>query len=212
MKKYFLLVFISIVGVASAQKSNPAKEISASLLIYSELMEQGRIDTALGFMYPKFFDVFPRNIIAESMDKAFNDTLMGFSFGKISIQKISKPVKENNIQYVLVDYGMKTKMFYKKPLADNPAQEKSIFELSEDMIKQTYGAENVTGDLATRSFTIQMNNRMIAVNDPKYGNRWWFIEKKDELKTMVIDKVIPATVWNKLSEEKKPKSKKAKKK
>jgi hypothetical protein len=35
---------------------------------------------------------------------------------------------------------------------------------------------------------------MFAINDPAYGNRWWLLEKKDELKTYVAG-MIPAKAW-----------------
>lgn len=207
MKKLFVLILVCAATVLSAQKSNYKNDITTSLLNYSSLLEKGDVDTALGFMYPKFFDVFPRTMIAESMEKAFNDTMVGFTFGKINISAISKPLLDNGIQYVLVDYTMDTKMHYKKPLADNETQEKDAFEMALNMLSMTYGEGNVTGDFATRSYLIKMDNHMFAINDPKYGNKWWFIEKKDELKTLVADKVLPAKVWDSF----KPKKKKAKK-
>src|SRR6187402_1927226 len=120
MKKLILLLLVLVSTIATAQKPNAKAEITQILNDYSALMEQGKVDTALGFMYPKFFDIYPRTIVADAMNKAFNDTTLGFSFGKMVIKKITKPLTYNGIKYALVSYTIQTKMFYKKPLADNP--------------------------------------------------------------------------------------------
>ena len=169
------------------------------------MLEGGNVDSALNIMYPKFFDFFPRQAIADAMKAVFNDTMVGFSFGKFDDYKLSKVVKDNNVQYALVSYKMQARLYYKKPLADNPTQEQETFNLAAEVLKQQYGEAAVTPDFATRSFGLTIESSMFAINDPKYGNKWWFIEKKDDMKEYVIDKIIPAKVWAKFSKGKKKK-------
>ncbi len=205
MKKILLALLLLVSLGVQAQKTNAKTEIVNSLNHYSKMLESGNIDSALNIMYPKFFEFFPRQSIAEAMKAVFNDTMVGFSFGKFDDYKLSKVVKDNAVQYVLVTYKMQARLYYKKPLADNPTQEEETFKLAAEVLKQQYGEEAVKPDFATRSFYLTLESSMFAINDPKYGNKWWFIEKKDDMKEYVIDKIIPAKVWAKFSKGKKKK-------
>lgn len=205
MKKLIILLLVFVQTAAWAQKPNVKTEVVNSLNHYSQMLENGNVDSALNIMYPKFFEFFPREGIAEAMKAVFNDTMVGFSFGKFDDYKLSKVVKDKGIQYVLVTYKMQARLYYKKPMADNPTQEESTFNLAAEVLKQQYGEDAVKSDFATRSFYLTLESSMFAINDPKYGNKWWFIEKKDDMKEYVIDKIIPAKVWAKFSKGKKKK-------
>jgi hypothetical protein len=140
-------------------------------------------------MYPKFFDIFPRQVLADGMKKTFADSNLTMVFGDVDVVSISKPYEENKIKYAVVNYTNTIELTLSKSVGTQV-----VLESMKNTYENAYGAANVKADFNTRTFVIKATNAMFTVNNPAYGNQWWLLEKKDELKSSIGD-MIPAKAW-----------------
>ena len=178
-----LLLFIVATGYAQTHK----KEITKRLNHYGDVVKSKDIDSLLSFMYPRFFDVFPKDALADGMKKTFSDTSMTIAFDGVDIKSISDVYTSGKIKFVLVQYAMVMDIGFK----DTDAATVSMLKTS---YAQMYGDENVTFNDKTNLFTIKANNKMFAIQDEAFGTNWWLIEKKDEMRSYVSG-FIPDAVW-----------------
>lgn len=174
----------------SIQAQKPQKDIEKQVKIYCGYVKDKNIDSVLSFMYPLFFESFPKAPLRENMKTVFNDTTIRLSFGDVAVQNISPVFEHDTVKYVMVGYTMQMLVDVSK----NPGM---VTGTAMDMLKGNYesfyGAENVKMDKEKGLFTVSAKNNMFAIQNPRYGNRWWLIEKP---KTPVgFEKVIPDAVW-----------------
>jgi hypothetical protein len=188
MKKlgFILLIFITATGFAQGDYK---AEITKRLSEYGGFIKTKNVDTLFSYMYPKFFDVFPRQALADGMKKTFADTNLTMVFGDVDVVSISKPYEENKIKYAVVNYTNTIQLTLSKSVGTQV-----VLESMKNTYENAYGAANVKANFDTRTFLIKATNAMFVINDPAYGTNWWLLEKKDELKSSVGD-MIPAKAW-----------------
>jgi len=110
-------------------------------------------------------------------------------FGDVDVVSISKPYEENKIKYAVVNYTNTIELTLSKSVGTQV-----VLESMKNTYENAYGAANVKADFNTRTFVIKATNAMFTINNPAYGNQWWLLEKKDELKGSIGD-MIPAKAW-----------------
>jgi hypothetical protein len=188
MKKlgFILLIFITATGFAQGDYK---AEITKRLSEYGGFIKTKNVDTLFSYMYPKFFDVFPRQALADGMKKTFADSNLTMVFGDVDVVSISKPYEENKIKYAVVNYTNTIELTLSKSVGTQV-----VLESMKNTYENAYGAANVKADFNTRTFVIKATNAMFTINNPAYGNQWWLLEKKDELKGSIGD-MIPAKAW-----------------
>jgi hypothetical protein len=188
MKKLvtFLLVLSTATGFAQGDYK---AEITKRLSEYGGFIKTKNVDTLFSYMYPKFFDIFPRQVLADGMKKTFADSNLTMVFGDVDVVSISKPYEENKIKYAVVNYTNTIELTLSKSVGTQV-----VLESMKNTYENAYGAANVKADFNTRTFVIKATNAMFTVNNPAYGNQWWLLEKKDELKSSIGD-MIPAKAW-----------------
>lgn len=188
MKKFSLILLFFITTTGFAQGDYKV-EISKRLSEYGGFIKTKNVDTLFSYMYPKFFDVFPKQALADGMKKTFADTNLTMVFGDVDVVSISKPYEENKITYAVVNYTNTIQLTLSKSVGTQ-----MVLESMKNTYENAYGAANVKADFDTRTFNIKATNAMFAINNPAYGNQWWLLEKKDELKGS-IGGMIPAKAW-----------------
>jgi hypothetical protein len=188
MKKISLILLFFITTAGFAQGDYKV-EISKRLSEYGGFIKTKNVDTLFSYMYPKFFDVFPKQALADGMKKTFADTNLTMVFGDVDVVSISKPYEENKITYAVVNYTNTIQLTLSKSVGTQ-----MVLESMKNTYENAYGAANVKADFDTRTFNIKATNAMFAINNPAYGNQWWLLEKKDELKGSIGD-MIPAKAW-----------------
>jgi hypothetical protein len=188
MKKLvtFLLVLSTATGFAQGDYK---AEITKRLSEYGGFIKTKNVDTLFSYMYPKFFDIFPRQVLADGMKKTFADSNLTMVFGDVDVVSISKPYEENKIKYAVVNYTNTIELTLSKSVGTQV-----VLESMKNTYENAYGAANVKADFNTRTFVIKATNAMFTINNPAYGNQWWLLEKKDELKGSIGD-MIPAKAW-----------------
>lgn len=187
MKKLWFILFIFLTAPAFSQ--NIKKDIEKVLTCYSNTLKEKNADSLMGFMYPKYFNVFPKDIMVNGLKKSFADTGLVMNFGKVEVLSVSQPYTENKITYVLVNYTSDISITLSKTVSTLVA-----LDIMKKAYSDAFGEENVKVNTDTRTFDIKANKYMFAIKDPAYGNRWWIVEKSPEIKDQ-LSTVLPAKVW-----------------
>lgn len=188
MKK--LITFLLVLFTATAfSQGNYKADIEKALKDYSETLRVKNVDSMTAFIYPKFYTVFPKQNIIDGMKKTFADTNLTITFGNVAVTYISPVYEENKVKYVVLNYTNSIQLVLSAAIGNS-----AVLQNMKDTYEKAYGPANVKADFDKRSFDVKATNAMFAINDPVFGNRWWLLEKKDDMKTAVGD-MIPAKAW-----------------
>lgn len=188
MKK-LLLILLIFTTTAGFSQSDYKADIEKALKDYSETLRVKNVDSMTAFIYPKFYTVFPKQNILDGMKKTFADTNLTITFGNVAVTSISPVYEENKIKYVVLNYTNNIQLVLTAAIG-NPA----VLQNMKDTYEKAYGPESVKSNFDTRTFDIKATNAMFVINDPAFGNRWWLLEKKDDMKT-TLSTIIPAKAW-----------------
>ncbi|MBT8195688.1 MAG: hypothetical protein HKO56_09175 [Bacteroidia bacterium] len=196
MKK-FLIVFAVSFGVAfsSIAQTNDAK-ITERFKEYFSYTEKMDIDGSFDYLYPQFFDIFPRELMLKEIEKTFNDPEIKLGFANSEIKSISKEMVLDDVKYVLLDYKFDMMMQLNFEDEDDAEDDGTMIEFMSAIFSEMYGEENVSYTRETETFKITANKEMFAINNPEYGD-WFFLEKDEKLKEQLL-KMIPKKVYKKL--------------
>lgn len=195
----FISVFILYTYAFTLLAQTPEQDdLRATCARYFKATEAKQIDSCLESIYPKFFDFFPRQILAAGLKKTFEDSTLNINMTHMAVEKISAPILYEGIQYALVDYSFQT-AFQRKASQSQREMEMLVLGMT-----SVYGEKNVRLDSATQTIYVSFHNQMFAILDPAYKG-WKFLEKKDELLKSNPDyremywKLVPKHILRKLS-------------
>jgi hypothetical protein len=173
-------------------------EIRRTFETYFKAVQEKDNRTTLDYIYPKLFDMYPRERMLESMDRMKEDTTTIINFGRGSITSISDKLEVEGIHYALVKYAFRMTMVMNgsSDEAGTDGEDFNSAEATYEMLKETYGDKNVTFDPENRKLDIQVANEMYAIKDPAYKD-WKFLEKKENMMP-ILQKLLPRDVLKKL--------------
>jgi hypothetical protein len=173
-------------NISFANKEEVKKEISEFLMI----MENQDIDKILDYMYPRFFELTPREDMIQRFNKALKD--QDHSLYDSKIVKIGDIKNSGDTSYCFIDYTYTMSFNYD---IDNP-ETKEIIKTTEPFMKATFGADNVTADYENSKLIINNNKTMIAISQPDYDG-WKFIDKEPQLKE-ILKSILPVAILKEL--------------
>lgn len=174
MKKQNFYLFLSLI-LCTSVFAQSEKEVKHFIERYESDMKKGDFAKSLDYIYPKLYDVIPRETMKEALVQAFLDTSMfKMSFDKFKVAHVGEVFTEGKISYAFADYSITMRMDFINP--ETTAQE--IEEMGKVM-QQVYGAENV--EIKPRRFTITTQNKMAVIKDLATG-QLYLLEISDQLK------------------------------
>jgi hypothetical protein len=229
MHKY-LLVFLGTISLMvcslsckSQQPSVQAKETSIetetmsaeekvirqTFSTYFNTVEQGDYGTTLDYIYPRLYDLVPKEAMLTAMLQINADPSIQISMDSSTINKISNVITVGDSMYARVDYSFRMimKLIPEETGLDEEAEtdttegeeeeeEFNQFDFTANMLDGMYGEKNVRRDKENSILYIQIEASMFAIDDPKFKG-WKFLEKKDQLKP-VLEQLIPEEVLKEL--------------
>ncbi len=187
-----LILFLSITTQAQTYKT----EITKHAETYYNYLTNQNFDGILDYMYPKVFEMAPREQMKAGMQQMFNSKDMQIEFLSNEVNRVTDTMMVNGITYAAIFYNSKMKMTFTSELDKPEEDQKGFLDFMKTTMDTQFGAENVTSDLETMALTINMDANMFAIKDPQY-NDWKFMGNDDAMKKMV-DSIIPESVRTKL--------------
>lgn len=191
MRHYLLVMVCLLGGTLSAQTLDTITEnqIRAKLDTYFVATDAKDWDTVLDMIYPKLFDLAPRESIRQQFT-SLEGGGMDFSFFDVIIGDITDPVDYEEERFILLDYEHKMGI----SLIDTSMQAAATAMFS--IFQGQYGEENVTFDEANSKFTVRVSKKMLAVI-PTDTSDWRFVDI-DPKQPAVLNLLIPEEVLKKL--------------
>lgn len=193
--RYFLLFTICLLSktfCAQTLDTITENQIRAKLDTYFVATDAKDWDTVLDMIYPKLFELAPRESVRQQF-VSLEDDGMGFNFFDVVIGHMTDPVDFEQESFILLDYEHKMGI----TLIDTSMQAAATAMLS--IFRGQYGEDNVSYDESKYTFTVQVAKKMLAVS-PIDTSDWRFVDI-DPKKPVVLTMLVPEEVRKKLLPE-----------
>ncbi|NOT49770.1 MAG: hypothetical protein HOP10_00660 [Chitinophagaceae bacterium] len=203
MKKIlFVLIaflFIACGGNSSKDKTenttggiDPALE--KRLAEYMKLNEELDFNRLMDYIYPKVFDLAPREDMVEAMEDFFKSEEIKVKLEDLKIDKVHPVFTVKDGSYAKIDYSMV--VLFDMSSEGDSMEKKEQNDLIVKSMAEKYGEGNVGIDKETGMIRVRMGTPMIAIKD-EIVKDWSFISyKKDD---PFLDKILSKEVQDKLA-------------
>ena len=195
MKLLYVFLFFTLIS-ASLSAQSYKTEIKTHAEDYYALLNTKDFDGILDYMYPKVFEMAPREQMKIGMQQMFNSKDMDIEFLSNTVERVTDTNKLDDKTYAAVFYNSKMKMTFTSEKDKSKEEQKGFMDFIKTTMDTQFGAENVTLDLENLSLIINMDANMFAIKDPQY-DEWKFIGNDDAMKQLV-DSIIPEKIRTKL--------------
>lgn len=192
MKIAQFITSLLILWSASVVGQNMDQEVRDTFSRYFKTIETKDNQQTLAFVYPKLFEIVPKNLMLEQMEKLSKDTVTEISMSKQSVSSVSDMLEIEGVKYALVSYSFIMHMKMNGIVGEELTE---ISELTNEMLVEQFGPDQVTYNKGTGSFDIVVATSMYAINDPAFPG-WKFLEKKEGMDELLV-KIIPKEVIDK---------------
>jgi len=181
----FSLVLFSSVSIAQSKEQKNIKKVVEKVM---ELNEAGKYKQALDFTYPQLFELVPRELMEEQIDKLFGDNgEMSINMENFEMSEVGEIVNAKTADYAFVPYSFLMTMTYNEGEFTEEG-----FGFIKSALQGKFGEENVTMDYEKRSFFIQSNSRMIAIKD--HDTKDWKLLQLDESQIEMFKMILPEDI------------------
>lgn len=153
------------------------------------------IEKTLDYIYPKLFDKVPRDQMAMALEMAYDNPEMSIAMDDSTIGQIDPFFVLDDIRYTQVNYSFRMHLQFKT------TDEEELKDMGDFMLttfQQQYGEDNVAWNEAEKTISVLLDNTMLAIQDPAYGEGWKFLEKKENLFPM-LKEILPKKAFKHLT-------------
>ena len=200
MKALLIFLLTSLITNTGFGQMNK-DEIKLTFEKYFESVEQKENEKTLEYIYPKLFEIYPKNKMLDAMNKKKADTTTDITISNDSIINISETFELEGIKYALIKYSFKMTMKFSETKNETESSENEDFnkaELSYELLKEVYGEKNTIYNKENSTIYINVSNEMFAIKNPSY-NDWKFLENKENMKP-ILEKLLPKKILKKWQE------------
>ena len=195
MKFLSTLIIALLLSLSSIAQSHK-EDITKNANTYYSYMTNQNFDGVLDYMYPKVFEMAPKEAMKAGMEQMFNSPDMKIEFISNEVTEVSNEKEVDGITYAAVYYNSKMKMTFLSEKEKSEEDQKKFLDFMKTTMITQFGEGNVTSDLKTLSLVINMDATMFAIKDPKYDG-WKFIGNDDAMQQLV-NSIIPESVRTEL--------------
>ena len=185
-----LVIYLSVAISSTAQD-----DIKSVLNEYLKLSEEKNSVKIMDYMYPKFFELFPREVMVQALDKTLKDPTLDISISNSEILGISPVKTVDSVTYSIVDYSFVMKLKYLES-DENPLPDEDTIDLTKNIFKNMYGEKNVIYDADNYMFTMQVEKKLLALKTPSLKS-WKVLGTDANLKPYML-KIIPKEIVDEL--------------
>lgn len=182
----FLLSFFFF--TANAQKvADPA--LSSRIQEYLSYTKQLDFDKAMDYMHPKLFTIAPKAQLVQSMEQAFHNEEMKFTFDSMAIVAISPVYKFAKASYHKIDYFMGMTI----ALGDSiDLSNKEMAAIMLQSFQAGFPKKKITIDAPNNAIKVSGRELMFAIKDAAVED--WMFLGYDRSNPALISKLYPKQV------------------
>lgn len=184
MRNIFPLFFL-IVSVFSCSQ-NKHSTIKEDFTKYIVSIQNKKIDEAVNCIYPKFFEIVPKEQMKRMLELTYNNPQLALSINKFNIDNIKSAEKINNEFYTTVDYT------FDIDIKINSGELKNKMDLLQKGLESKFGSENVKFNDLKQSFNIHSSKKAIGISNNGITD-WKFVVMENEYKPYLL-RILPKKV------------------
>lgn len=188
----FLLLSL---GLLLSIVSSAQDDIKSIVQEYLKLSEEKNSEKLMDYMYPKFFELFPREMMVQALDKSLKDPSLELVLKDSEILGISASKTVDTVTYSIVDYAFVMTLKYIES-EENPLPDEDTIEMTKGIFKNMYGEDNVKYDAENWRFTVNVQKNMLALKTPSLKS-WKVLGTDANLKPYML-KIIPKEIVDEL--------------
>lgn len=189
------VIVLIVIYLSVAISSTAQDDIKSVLNEYLKLSEEKNSVKIMDYMYPKFFELFPREVMVQALDKTLKDPTLDISISNSEILGISPVKTVDSVTYSIVDYAFVMKLKYLES-DENPLPDEDTIDLTMNIFKNMYGEKNVIYDADNYMFTMQVEKKLLALKTPSLKS-WKVLGTDANLKPYML-KIIPKEIVDEL--------------
>lgn len=188
MKKLTILLLTFFFLDANAQKATDPS-LAGRIQEYLTYTKNLDFENAMNYMHPRLFAIAPKEQLIKTMEQAFTNEEMKFSFDSMAIVAISPVYKFANTSYHKVDYymGMTIALGDSIDLAD-----KQMAAIMLKSFQAGFPRKKITIDAANNAVKVSGRELMFAIKDATV-EEWMFLGY-DRSNPALISKLYPKQV------------------
>lgn len=172
--------------VSAKTDSNDYKTVIPKLLTgYFEAINEQKWDAMMDMIYPKLFDIVPRELMMQTFTDALG-TGMNMKTDSFMIKNISDLVIHEEEQFAVVYY---TGNLILNILEGSEMDNETALAMLEQTYGTIYGKENITYNKEQKTFTIQSSKSMFAIAAVDTQD-WKFIENNED-QPALLEQLLP---------------------
>ena len=196
IRTLFAVLLICSTTALSAQTLTEAQksQINKRLTTYIEHNKKENYEAIVDMAYPKVFEIATK----EQMIEAFSGLeAQGFEmdFEEMKVTALKPVALSEAVNYVICPYDMKMTLTLVNEQMRNPETAKAMLGAFE----MVYPGGKVTLDEENYKIRIEGSKHMMAIQDKKYGDDWYFSEF-DESNAMLLSMMFPEDIITKTKE------------
>ncbi|MGB3606903.1 MAG: hypothetical protein WA775_00950 [Psychroserpens sp.] len=195
MKLFSTLIIALSLSFSTVAQSHKT-EITKHAQTYFNYITTQNFDGVLDYMYPKVFDLAPKDQMKAAMQQMFNSPEMKIEFLSNTISKVSEEKIVDDITYAAVFYNSKMKMTFVSEMDKEEADKIGFLDFMKGTMETQFGEGNVESNLEAMSLIVTMDSNMFAIKDPTVTD-WKFIGNDDAMKQLV-NTIVPKAVREEL--------------
>jgi hypothetical protein len=186
MKKILFLFFLLVSLCTYSQTTDTT--LNKRLAEYMSYSKDMNIDKLLDYMYPRLFELAPKEQLKQALENAYNNAEIEIKLDSLAMGNVLPISKFSRGAFTKFSYTVKMRM----KLMTKEMEE------STDMIlqsfKSSFGEENVSYDETAKFFWVYQTKDGIAIKDSYSKNTWTMIGLE---KDQTINGIIPAEIKKK---------------
>lgn len=194
-----LFFTVSCKTTSKGQKASPQKEkteqknedykseINTRYKAMMAAMSEADAVKMLDYMYPKLFDIAPREMVETTMAGSFEE--MTLVTKSLDIVKYSKKVESNGEQFVLLDYVSKMDIII------NTIENEEDITMYLESFKVVYGEGNVK-QVNDKTLAVDVKDKSTFAIKYEKDGLWYFLENKKG--NPMYEQLIPEEVITEL--------------
>lgn len=190
MKKCFLILLLLFTIPVFGQEV-----IRDTVNDYLKVTEERDFEGILDRMYPKFFELAPRDLMLNVLKQSFNDPSFNIELKDSEILAISDMKKADSVAYYKVSYSFLMLMQYVES-EDEPFPDKETIRLTQDAFSEMYGKENVSFDEVKMRFSMKAKKEMLVLKTDNQ-QEWKVLGIEANLKPL-LKRILPKKIVEEL--------------
>ena len=188
MKRLFLLFLLSISIFSCSQDKSENSTIKTDFEKYFRSIQNKNIGEAINCIYPKFFEIFPKEQMKQMLELTYNNPQLGLSINKFNIDNISKVEKIKNEYFTTINYS------FDVDLKLNSDELKSKKDLLQEGLERKFGSANVKFESEKQIFSFNSSKKAIGISENGKSD-WKFVVIENEYKPYLL-KILPEKIIN----------------